>query len=166
MHLWIRSGGFEEFPNAKLEEDKPPPPARRFVQGDELAGYTVAMRIAEQREPVLTDDPQHGRGRWTTRPLQPDLVAMGKFVADKSAAWQTIEPGSQQFGAWRDRLEAWLGVSVKAEKIWLEPYDPNVHGLAPRDPNFRLRKSKMGLRVPAPWPPRRDGSWSEQQGTA
>jgi hypothetical protein len=159
MHLWIRSGGFEEFPDARPQEDKPPPPARRFMQGDELAGFTVAMRIAEQREPVLIDDPRHGRGRWTSRPLQPDLVSTGKFVSEKPATWQHAEQGSQQFAAWRDRLEAWLGVSVKAEKIWLEPYDPNVHGLPPRDPNFRLRKSTMGLRVPAPWPPRRDGSW-------
>jgi hypothetical protein len=136
------------------------------MQGDELAGFTVAMRIAEQREPVLISDPQRGRGRWTAQPLHPDLVAMSQFVADKPAAWQAIEQGSGQFGAWRDRLQVWLGVSVKAERIWLEQYDPAVHGLAPLHPNFRLRKSTMGLRVPAPWPPRRDGSWLSDGGEA
>ena len=105
MHLWIRSGGFEEFPNAKLEEDKPPPPVRRFVQGDELAGYTVAMRIAEQREPVLVEDRSLGRGIWTLRPPQTDLAALAKFVSEKPASWQVLEPGSARFAAWRDRLQ-------------------------------------------------------------
>jgi hypothetical protein len=165
MHLWIRSGGFEEFPNAKLEEDKPPPPARRFVQGDELAGYTVAMRIAEQREPVLVEDRSLGRGIWTLRPPQTDLAALAKFVSEKPASWQVLEPGSARFAAWRDRLQTWLGgVSVKPGRVWLEPLDPTVHTHG--SPGFRPRKSTIGIYVPAPWPPRRDGSWSEQQWTA
>jgi hypothetical protein len=82
MHLWIRAGGFEEFPDAKPQEDKLPPPARRFVQGDELAGYTVAMRIAELREPVLVEDRSLGRGMWTLRPPQTDLAAL-----EKPASW-------------------------------------------------------------------------------
>ena len=37
-----------------------------------------------------------------------------------------------------------------------------VHGLPLSHPQFKLRKSTKGFRVPAPWPPRRDGSWGNR----
>jgi hypothetical protein len=167
FHLWIRSGGFEEFPNATLADARTPPPERRFMQGDELAGFAVATRIAERREPVLVEDQQLGKGVWTRRPIEPDLIAMAKFAAltrEQREAWQLVEVGSQQFAAWRNRLRLWLCVDVKAERVWLEPFDQNVHGLSATHPNFRLRKSKNGFRVPAPWPPCRDGTWADKGG--
>jgi hypothetical protein len=169
FHLWIRSGGFEEFPNAALADDRPQPSARRLMQGEELDGFTVAMRIARQCEPVLVEDQQLGRGVWTRRSLEPDLVAMAVFVGDKREqreAWELVEEGTPRFAAWRDRLRLWLGGEIKAERVWLEPFDQNVHGLSATHPNFKLRKSKNGFRVPAPWPPRRDGTWSSDSGEA
>ncbi len=169
FHLWIRTRGFEEFPNATLAEDRPPPPERRFMQGDELAGFIVATRIAEQREALTVEDQQLGKGIWTRRSLGPDLVAMSMFVNDKRSerdAWELVEEGSPRFAAWRDRLRLWLGHDVKAERVWIEPFDPSIHGLSATHPDFKLRKSKNGFRVPAPWPPRRDGSWSTDSGDA
>jgi hypothetical protein len=122
------------------------------MQGDELAGFIVATRIAEQREPSIVEDQQLGRGIWTRSSLEPDLVAMSRFVDDKRSerdAWELVEEGTPRFAAWRDRLRLWLGGEIKAERVWLEPFDPNVHGLSATHPNFKLRKSKNGFRVPA-----------------
>ncbi|WP_315774879.1 MULTISPECIES: hypothetical protein [unclassified Bradyrhizobium] len=165
FHLWVRSGGFREFPNAKLPDERPPPPERRLIQGEELAGFTVALRIAERRDPVLVADQQLGRGVWRTMPVQPDLLALSAFVDDAGRdGWEIVAEGSERFAAWRDRLKLWLGAEPKAERIWLEPHDPSVHGLSPMHPNFRVRKSINGFRVPRSFPPRRDGTWSPAAG--
>jgi hypothetical protein len=157
FHLWIRQRRFEEFPGARLAD---PTPTRRWVDGDELAGRLVAARIGSR--PVrLVDDPERGRGLWSTKPQQPDLVALAKFAGEDPETWQQVDLGSEQYAAWRDRLALWLGVEIEPERVWLEPFDPLVHGLPALHENFRLRKSKMVLRVPAPWPPHRDGSWLE-----
>jgi len=166
FHLWVRAAGFDEFPNARLPEERPPPPTRRLIRGDELAGFTVAVRIAERRDPVLVSDRDLGKGVWRTAPLQPDLLALAGFATDDRELWPVVEEGSGQFAAWRDRLKLWLGVEPEAERIWLEPHDPDVHGLSPMHPKFKVRKSMSGFRVPRPWPPRRDGSWSEAGGSA
>ncbi|MGL3208706.1 hypothetical protein [Bradyrhizobium sp. BR 1433] len=159
FHVWVKSGGFNDFPDAKLPEDKPPPPVRRFMQGDELAGLAVAVRMAERRDLKTVTDQQLGVGLWTIAVVQPDLVALAEFVGDAIEDWQFVEEGGPQFAAWRDRLQLWMRVEVRAERIWSEPFDPAVHGLPAIHPDFRLRKAKHGLRVPRPFPPRRDGTW-------
>jgi hypothetical protein len=166
FNLWIKTRGFDEFPNATLAAERPPPPPRRFVQGDELAGMLLAYQIAEQRQVKLASDPQLGNGLWTTLAPQSDLAALAAFAGEDPEAWQMVEVGSAQFAAWRDRLALWLRLDVKPERIWLEPYDAAVHGLSPMHPDFKLRKSKSGFRVPAPWPPHRDGSWPAADGDA
>jgi hypothetical protein len=158
FHLWIRAKGFDEFPNAKLDEDRPRPPERRFVMGDELLGLRVACLIAERRELPVRREPELGEGVWRTIPPQPDLIALAA-CGMPTAAWHVVDLGSSEFAAWRDRLQLWLGAEPRPEKIWLEDHDPAVHGLPWNHPGFKLRKSKEGLRVPAPWPPRRDGTW-------
>jgi hypothetical protein len=160
FHLWIRQRGFEQFPGAKLPE---PPPQKRFVQGDELAGLMVAGRMASRQiQPVI--DAERGLGVWTVQPVRPDLAAMAQFHDDDPERWAFVERGSEQCAAWRERLSRWLGGEVEVERIWLEDYDPAVHGLPAMDRNFRLRKSTYGLRIPAPWPPRVDGSWRSEGG--
>jgi DNA-binding Lrp family transcriptional regulator len=155
FHLWIRQRRFEEFPNARLPE---PGRERRWVDGEELAGLLLAGRMA-RRHPRLAEDPERGRGLWSTKPLQADLVTMARFAGDDPATWLQVELGTPQFAAWRDRLALWLGVEVEAERVWTEEHNPAVHGLPAMHPDFRLRKSKMVLRVPADWPPHRDGTW-------
>ncbi|MGK7056916.1 helix-turn-helix domain-containing protein [Bradyrhizobium sp. 1050_B9_N1_2] len=156
FHLWIRQRRFEEFPGARLPD---PAPARRWIDGDELAGMQLAGRIA--RRPVrLAEDPERGRGVWSLKPLQADLAAIGRFAGEDPETWLQVELGTAQFAAWRDRLALWLGVEIEAERVWTEAHDPAVHNLPALHPNFRLRKSKQVLRVPAPWPPHRDGTWS------
>lgn len=160
FHLWIRQRRFEEFPGARLPD---PAPSKRWVGGDELAGLQIAARIGS-RPFRLVEDPERGRGLWSTRPLQADVTALAKFASEDPAAWHQVELGSAQYAAWRDRLALWLGVEVEPERVWTEDHNPAVHGLPAMHPNFRLRKSKQVLRVPAPWPPHRDGTWSSEGG--
>lgn len=161
FHLWLRSRGFEEFPNAKLVD--PSRPVRFWFDEAEVAGLAIAMRMAERGSPRVVDDPERGRGLWRAAPCEPDLRALFCFVDEDPAGWQLVEHGTAQFAAWRDRLALWLGGEIAGEKIWLEDYDPQVHGVSAMDPAFRLRKSIRGLRVPAPWPPHRDGSWPQEK---
>lgn len=160
FHLWIRQRRFEEFPNARLPD---PAPARRWVAGEELAGLQLAARMAS-RALRLVDDVERGRGLWSLKSAQPDLVAMARFAGEDPAAWLQVELGGAQYAAWRDRLALWLGGEIEPERVWTEDHDPAVHGLPAMHPNFRLRKSKQVLRVPAPWPPHRDGTWSSEEG--
>jgi len=161
LHQWIKIGGFEDFPNAKLPEEMPTR-IHRFVQGDELAGWRVAFRIATRREIRLVTDDKLGRGIWASDQAQPDLVALAPFDNADRSAWCFVDHQSSQFAAWRDRLKLWLpSIELEPERVWLEDFDPNVHGLSAMDPAFRLRRANHGLRVPRKFPPRRDGSWFE-----
>jgi hypothetical protein len=160
FHLWIRQRRFEEFPSARLPD---PAPERRWLGGDELAGLQIAVRMGQRPTPrLVNDEGGRGLGLWSVKPLQPDLVAMARFAGEDPATWHQVELGTPQFAAWRDRLALWLGVEIEAERVWSEPHDPAVHDLPALHQNFKLRKSKMVLRVPAPWPPHRDGTWSTE----
>ncbi|MHC2241508.1 helix-turn-helix domain-containing protein [Bradyrhizobium elkanii] len=159
FHLWVRTRGFREFPAPGAAPAKPAAPQRRFVQGDELKGLAVATQIAERRELRTIRDQELGDGVWTQLAPQADLAAMARFASAERDAWEVVDLGTPQFAAWRDRLAVWTGAEPQAERIFLEPFDPTVHGVSAANPNFRLRKSKQGFRVPAPWPPRRDGTW-------
>ena len=163
FHMWIRQRGFREFPEARLSAPPPAPPVRRWVHGDELSGVLVAGAVAGRRiVPVPSEDPALGPGLWTKTPLSADLVALSKFHDHPPEQWLGVDAGTPQFAAWRDRLQAWLGgEAVAGERVWTEPHDPEVHDLPPIHPKFAFRKSKRVLRVPALWPPRRDGTWSE-----
>ena len=163
-HKLIAAQFWIKYPHARLPDaEREQQPQMRLMAGDELAGLRVAVRIAEQRELVVS-----GGIRSRKPEVQHDLAALARWADDsRREGWHIVEIRSSQFAAWRERLRFWCGgVEPKTERIWMEPHDPAVHDLPKLHPNFRLRKSTMGLRVPAPWPPRRDGSWSQQQGTA
>jgi hypothetical protein len=163
-HKLIAEQFWIKYPHARLPDaEREQQPQMRLMAGDELAGLRVAVRIAEQRELVV------GGGIRSRKPeVQHDLAALARWADDsRREGWHIVEIRSSQFAAWRERLRFWCGgIEPKTERIWIEPHDPAVHDLPKLHPDFRLRKSTMGLRVPAPWPPRRDGSWSEQEGTA
>ena len=163
-HKLIAEQFWIKYPHARLPDaEREQQPQMRLMAGDELAGLRVAVRIAEQRELVVS-----GGIRSRKPEVQHDLAALARWADDsRREGWHIVEIRSSQFAAWRERLRFWCGgIEPKTERIWIEPHDPAVHDLPKLHPNFRLRKSTMGLRVPAPWPPRRDGSWSEQEGTA
>jgi hypothetical protein len=146
-----------KYPHARPLDPRVEQPQRQIV-GDELEGLRVAVRIAEQRE-LVTDRPIRTR----KVDVQHDLEALAPWENDtRRDGWHTAELGSRQFAAWRDRLKFWTGADPKTERIWLEPHNPAVHGLPATHPDFRLRKSVEGLRVPSLWPPRKDGTFATE----
>lgn len=162
-HKWLATQGWREFPQAKLPP-KGIAPARRLIRGNELRAVALAMKIAGLRplSAVVTKSAEDGRsseGIFWGREIGPDLLAMAKFEGTDDGQWDVTLEGNPQFAAWRDRLKTWVG-TVEPQRIWLEPYIAEVHGLAGSDPAFRPRKSSHGFRVPHPWPPLKDGSWS------
>lgn len=158
MHLWIRVGGFREF-GPEFVRRAAADDARnsaRQIADDELAGLTVAIRIAEQR-----DIPASSTFRTKNPEVQKDLAALAQWRDDrKREGWFDAAIGTPHFAAWRDRLRAWTGIEPRPETIWREPIC-DAHSLPSTHPDFRLRKSIQGFRVPRMWPPKRDGSWSE-----
>jgi hypothetical protein len=110
FHLWIRQRRFEEFPGAGLRI------RRRAALGRRRRARRPAARRAHgAARPVrLVDDPERGRGLWSTKPQQPDLVGAGQVCRRGSATWQQVDLGSAQYAAWRDRLALWLGVEIEA----------------------------------------------------
>jgi hypothetical protein len=164
FHLWVRRRGFDEFPTAKIVEPQAPP-VRRWLCGAELKGMEVAGVMADRRV-RSSIDPERGAGFWTQMAHRDDLVALAVFHGQRPTDWIEVEQGSAQFAAWRDRLQQLLGdEEVKGQRVFTEPYDAAVHGLPVIHPKFAFRKWKQVLRVPAPWPPRRDGTWAEDEGT-
>lgn len=164
FHLWIRRRGFDEFPTAKIVELQAPP-VRRWLCGDELVGMEVAGVMADRRGrfPI---DPERGAGFWTQMAHRADLVALAAFQGQRASEWIEVEQGSAQFAAWSGWLQqVFGGDEVKGQRVWTEPHDPLRHDIPAISPNFAFRKWKQVLRVPAPWPPRRDGTWTADEGT-
>lgn len=162
-HRWLAERGWLEYPQAA--KSAPAKSERRMIKFAELASVQLALRIAGQRPVAIINVTSEETGRSTDGgfwgpPIGPDLLALAPFAEGETGAWHVAEEGSAEFAAWRDRLKDWLGCpSIEGEKIWLEPYRPEVHGLPGSDPNFKIRKSTRGLRVPRPFPPRKDGTW-------
>lgn len=158
---WLRERIFDNYPNAKLADAvKPPEPIWYSDDDPEVVALGVAHAIARQSPPNLRAREGH-LGNWIKRlcPLNPDLVALTQFKPEDCEQFpEIVTEGSNEFGAWRTRLSAWIGHEIAAAKIWLEPHDPAVHDVPFSDPNHRFRKATKGFRVPWRWPPRKDGT--------
>ncbi|MEN6535699.1 MAG: helix-turn-helix domain-containing protein [Bryobacteraceae bacterium] len=163
-HKWLAERGWQEYPQAKLQTGKPAT-ERRLIRGRELEAACLAMKIAGLRPPSLINTTSEETGKTTestfwARPIGPDLLALVQFAHEDPSSWELVTEGSKEFAAWRERLQAWIGSDVQGDRIWLEAFDPNIHGLPGSHPDFRLRKSTKGFRVPMspPWPPKKDGT--------
>jgi Helix-turn-helix domain len=159
-HKWLAEKGWQEYPHAKLQSPNAAS-QRRIIKRNELKVVTLALKIAGQRPPSLVntvseEDNRRTDGTFWGRPVDADLLAMAKFSDDGEIGWQPVIEGSPNFRAWHDRLTEWVGI-CEPQKIWQEPFDPQVHGIPGSDPAFKPRKFAMGLRVPSPWPPSVDG---------
>jgi hypothetical protein len=162
-HKWLAEKGWQEYPQAKLSPTTTAA-ARRLIRGKDLDALSAAMKMAGLHPPQLITTTSEETGKSTdstfwARPIDPDLLALAEFARHNQIGWQVVTEGSQQFAAWRERLQVWTGADIHGDRIWLEDYDPGIHGLPGSHPDFKLRKSIKGFRVPAPWPPHRDGTW-------
>ena len=154
FHIWIRQKGFEEFPNAKLAVPLVAV-TKVFIPEEDLAALRIAFQIAGAR--LILARHEDRAGVWRNGPLPNDLLALASSELGDPSDWQAVAKGSEQFGAWRDRLRAWTGFDAAEQNLWQEPHDPAVHGLPYTNPHHRFRKKIEGIRVPWPWPPSKDG---------
>ena len=161
----IREKFWINFPDAKLPQ-RPPPLV--WIDAAETDGLAVALDIADGGPLKLITDTAGRRGLWRRAPVPPDLAALAAFAGDRIErdGWPVVAAGSQEFAAWRSRLEEWTGLRVEGQRVFVEPRDPNVHDLPPTHPAFRLRRSVIALRVPTRWPPRRDGAFADDDAAA
>lgn len=150
FHLWVRTRGFEEFPNAKLQTDPAAQPDGNWiVEGsDEDRALRFLRHLARQPQPFVRQRGDGTRGYPHKGDLGADLLAMLPFADESPLRWSVLARGTPQCAAWQQRFVAWIGQGL-----------PVAIGDA-------------GIRVPCPWPPRKDGSFFEgdadepQQGAA
>ncbi len=159
FHLWLRRAGFEEFPHAKLA---PPAPEPVWIAegSEEARAHAFVLRLAGLGAPVKIQRGQGAdqeRGYPRKAAIGADMRAMLAFEGDDRAGWLTLPKGSAGFAAWQKRFEDWCGRALATERRWLEEERPE-HRLSAVHPDFRLRDFEDVIRVPCPWPPKRDGT--------
>jgi hypothetical protein len=130
FNVWIKSRGFEEFPY------QPCAPASPAVSGPieetSEAGRALKALYAVGKGRLFVN-----RGQVIYRgTVTPQLLAFAG-VADK-ASWQWITD-RQQLARWQAFLAA--------------------HVFGTRSPLLEQRGEQTGFLAPAPWPPRKDGTW-------
>lgn len=109
----------------------PDPALRTFVaeNSDVFAAVKVLASIGGWLPPLTRLDPQTGAvGYWRDRPPPADLIGLAVFKGAAPEDWQSLDVDSVPFKAWASRIHEWVG------------YWPKT------------------LRVPCPFPPRKDGS--------
>lgn len=131
FHLWIRSRGFDDFPNARLDELAPP--MTTFAAGsDEARAIAVLHELAGRSQIFwkLWRSPD-GTVKFS-RAMTPRLAALAK--APERSAW--VELDRNQAGAWEGLLR-----SVFEDGLVRTHY-------------------REGMRAPWHWPPRVGGELS------
>ncbi len=164
-HKWLAEKGWQEYPLPKAQ------PAnmalqKRLIRGREMAAVFAGLKIAGLHPPSTISTTSEETGRSTdsifwARPVGPDLLALADVMLTDPKNIHQVTEGSREFGAWRERLQMWFGGDITGERIWLEPYNPDVHGLSGSNPDFKIRRCTKGFCVPRPFPPLVDGTWSK-----
>jgi hypothetical protein len=142
-HLWLRKGMFKNFPRAKIEA--PPPDDVWIVEGSDADRALRFVRfLAKVPVPFIrTGGVEGARGYPHKTEVGPDLLAMLAFVNDTRLHWTGYPRGSENFGAWQARFQAWIGQRL--------PTEPGTDC----------------IRVPGPWPPSKEGvTYTDDDATA
>lgn len=137
FHRWIRTRGFEEFPNATLE---PAPSGLASYDVISREGRALQALYRFARVPLF----EHGGRVVYPLPVTTRVLAFADLPPERD--WPFIE-SEAQLAAWSTFLSA--------------------HLHRPRANLVRQRGDRRGFEAPWPWPPRKDGTISpvgEQQG--
>jgi hypothetical protein len=153
----------------------------RFLRNRDLWTEFAAKAPAEQAARVLIEvDSDAGRAVRTVHSIggvpSPQSVSvrgrmMFSLLADPPPAvlainrspplreWSVVEPMTQEFGAWRSFVETHTGKAARAQQhvVGKREGPPGPDG----KPVFAGHIHRDGFKVPAPFPPRVDGSWPE-----
>jgi len=110
----------------------PDPALRTFVpeNSQAFAGIRVLCQIGSWKPPITRPDAERNEvGYWRLEPPPVDLIALSAFADKPIDGWDELSPDSIPFKAWASRIHEWIGAWPKT------------------------------LRVPCPYPPRKDGSF-------
>jgi len=125
------------------------PPTFVAVGSEEWKALCVLSRIRGEVDPQPRRYPDHGSGLMLPRPLTPAKLALSQFYGSDPATWAIADEHSQQCGSWSEFAHAkpynvFTGEVIKKETMPGRFVDWKV--------------AKPGLRIPWPWPPRKDGT--------
>jgi hypothetical protein len=136
FHIWIRNRGFEEFPAAAAEGGAPASTTSFAV--DSAEGRAIKALFAFARATLFEN-----RGFVLyPLPITPQVLAFGNLPEQSS--WHWIEERNQ-LGAWSTFLSSHI-------------HRPRPELLTTRGSGDDERR---GMYAPWPWPPRKDGSISQ-----
>lgn len=142
-HLWLRKQMFRNYPRGELRAVAAEPEGVWVAENsDEDRAIRFLRRLARLPPPFVGVRRDGARGYQHHRMVSADMLAMLQHERDVDLRWVAIERGTAQFAAWQERVATWVGRGV-----------PVDHGAT-------------SIRMPAPWPPRRDGSWGAQAPSA
>jgi Helix-turn-helix domain len=136
FHLWIRSRGFEEFPDAKPHDQSAAPAGGPIELASDSARAVHTVYAIARTRPFISN----GRMIYP-KPITPQLLAFAQ--APPQSEWVWIED-RQQTAAW----SSFLGAHVTGARPQL---------VTTRGAGADARK---GFLAPWPWPPRKDGTIS------
>lgn len=138
-HLFLRErsawAGFAAFvPEAGVAVD--PEGVWIAEDSDSFRVLEFLHRLARVPAPYVRTNSDGSRGyyRKGKSAVGADALAMLEFVDHSDLRWDLIPHGTPQFAAWQRRFVEWVGKPL-AMKI-----------------------GESGIRVPCPWPPKRDGT--------
>ena len=132
FHIWIRHGGFDEFPNARLDEVASP--STRFAAGSVEARAIKVLHDIAGRAQVFDKIWQARDGSVNfSKALTPRVVALAQ--APERAAW--VELDRNQAGAWEGLLRSMFDEGLVRTHL------------------------REGSRAPWHWPPRVNGELSK-----
>jgi hypothetical protein len=153
-HKWIERAGFREFTEAK---PRPLPVEHWVTPGSlEFRARAVLAGITGQALPPAVDRGEPGLVRSVLvfdRALPPEALSLAQYATaegDFPAQWEDFEVGTQNSGAWRQRVKDWTGYDAQQHTIETGE-KKQTPGLG--DKVYEIALTKKVIRVPQPWPP-------------
>ncbi|WP_168204662.1 MarR family transcriptional regulator [Tardiphaga sp. vice304] len=136
-HLWLRKRMFENFARGA------PAPATAVEQvwvadgSNEDRAVRFVFGLTRAIVPFVRTEADRGRGYFLKARVGLDMLAMLGFADDDDRAWTPLPRTDRRCAAWQERFTAWSGRPL---------------------PLVRLPDGADGIRVPGPWPPKKDGT--------
>lgn len=146
-HRWLREHGYLGYqspsPTPPAVEPAPTSPTKILVEIATREGkaWLTLHYVAGLVKPLIFSSPD--RVSMPNKLPPAALIFADDLPPERD--WHVVEKGSPSFAAWRDFLNSILGKGVGLRSFGIS------------------EEIKHGLRVPWPWPPRKDGTLSPDQ---
>jgi hypothetical protein len=139
LATWLRDKRWLEFPDARGAPPSQPESEQTWVAdgSPEDRALRFLRGLTKVVLPFVMNSTDRGRGYFVRTPVGADAVAMLTFEDQAPTRWQPVIRGTDQFAAWQSRFAAWTGRPLQI---------------------VRLDDGQEAIRVPGPWPPKKDGT--------